>query len=125
MCPRKESSIDAVEQSLQIKNGSISAIELVESAIERIEKNNPKLNAVVTKTYEQARETAAQQLPDSPLSGTPILIKDNSPITGVRMTNGSSLFKDYVPGFDCETVKRMKITVNPRKSSVKDGLRLK
>lgn len=108
MGPRMESSIDAVEQSLQIKNGSISAIELVESAIERIEKNNPKLNAVVTKTYEQARETAAQQLPDSPLSGIPILIKDNSPITGVRMTNGSTLFKDYVPGFDCETVKRMK-----------------
>ena len=55
--------IDGFEQSLQIKNGSKSAIDLVEQAIERIEKLNPSINAVVTKTYEEARDTASKQLP--------------------------------------------------------------
>jgi len=108
MYARSDDSVDAIEESLQIKNRSLTAIELVESAIERIEKLNPNLNAVITKTYEQARDTASKQLPDSPLSGVPILVKDNTPVKGVRMTNGSELFKDYVPGFDCERVKRMK-----------------
>ncbi|MCW4051095.1 MAG: amidase [Candidatus Bathyarchaeota archaeon] len=108
MCSRIEASIDAVEESLQIKNGSLSVIELVESAIKKIEELNPTLNAVVTKTYEQARETAKQQLPDSPLSGIPILIKNLTSIKGVRLTYGSLLFKDYIPNFDSEIVKRMK-----------------
>ena len=101
-------AVDAIEESLQIKNRSLTAIELVESAIERIEKLNPNLNAVITKTYEQARDTASKQLPDGPLSGIPILVKDNTPVKGVRMTRGSALLKDHVPGFDCERVKRMK-----------------
>jgi amidase len=108
MCPRFESSIDAVEKSLQIRDGTSSAVELVESAIERIEELNPDLNAVITKTYEQARETASQELPDSPLSGIPILVKDHVPIKGVRMTSGAYLLKDNVSGFDSEIVRRMK-----------------
>jgi amidase len=108
MYARSDDSVDAIEESLQIKSKSLTAIELVESAIERIEKLNPNLNAVITKTYEQARDTASKQLPDSPLSGVPILVKDNTPVKGVRMTNGSELFKDHVPDFDCERVKRMK-----------------
>lgn len=108
MCARFDSSVDAVEQSLQIKNESFTAIELVESTIERVEKLNPNLNAVVTKTYEQARETASKLLPDSPLSGIPILVKDHVSVKGVRITSGAYLFKDHVSGFDSEIVKRMK-----------------
>lgn len=82
---------DGIEQSIQIKNGSKSAIELVEEAIERIEKINPFINAVVTKTYEEARETASKQLPESPLSGIPILVKDLIQVKGVRNTSGVAL----------------------------------
>jgi len=99
---------DGFEQSLQIKNGSKSAIELVEEALERIEKINPSINAVVTKTYEEARETASKQLPESPLSGIPILVKDLIQVKGVRNTSGAALFKDNIASFDSEIIKRMK-----------------
>ncbi len=99
---------DGVEQALQIKNGSLSSSELVEDAIQRIEKHNPFINAVVTKTYEKARETASKQLPESPLSGVPILVKDLVQVKGVRNTSGAALFKDNVAAFDSEIVSRMK-----------------
>jgi amidase len=108
MDPFSEHSVDAMGQSLLVKEGSLSAIELVESAIARIENLNPSLNAVVIKDYAQARETARQELPDSPLSGVPILVKNLILVKGMRMTRGSLLFKDYVPSFDSEIIKRMR-----------------
>ena len=103
-----KTSMDAFEQARLIKNGSLSVSELVESSIAKIEELNPSINAVVTKTYEQARESASKPLPESPLAGIPILIKDLYPVKGVRLTYGSTLFKDYVPDFDAEVVKRIK-----------------
>ena len=103
-----KTSMDAFEQARLIKNGSLSVSELVESCIAKIEELNPSINAVVTKTYEQAKEAASKPLPDSPLAGIPVLIKDLYPVKGVRLTYGSSLFKDYVPDYDAEVVKRIK-----------------
>ena len=103
-----KTSKDAFEQARLIKNGSLSVSELVESCIAKIEELNPSINAVVTKTYEQAKEAASKPLPDSPLAGIPVLIKDLYPVKGVRLTYGSSLFKDYVPDYDAEVVKRIK-----------------
>ncbi len=101
------SSLDAVEQAERVKNGELSALELVEETIERVEELNPALNAVVTKTYEQARELAEKPL-DGPFSGVPILIKNLTPVNGVRTTYGSILFKDYVPEHDTEVVRRIR-----------------
>lgn len=58
-----------------VKKGEVSASELAEEAITRIEKHNPLLNAVVTKTYEQGRATAAAK-PDGVFGGVPFLLKD-------------------------------------------------
>ncbi|MFX8597347.1 amidase family protein, partial [Acinetobacter baumannii] len=59
-----------------VKTGEVSPAELVEAAIERIERHNGALNAVVYKAYDEARATAAGALPDGPFKGVPFLIKD-------------------------------------------------
>jgi len=68
--------LDATAQAELVRSGQVSAAELVESAIERIERLDPSLNAVIHKLYERARRTAAGPLPDGPFRGVPFLIKD-------------------------------------------------
>jgi amidase len=70
------SRMDATAQAELVKKGDVSAVELVQSAIDRIEKLNPRVNAVIHKTYERALEEAAGDLPDGPFRGIPFLIKD-------------------------------------------------
>lgn len=84
-------------------------IELVEAAIERIERINPQLNAVITPMYDLAREAAAGELPEGPFTGVPFLLKDLGIFyAGVRTTSGSAFTRDYVPHHDSELVVRLK-----------------
>ena len=48
-------SLDGLAQAERVRDGEVQAIELVETAIERIERVNPQLNAVITPMYDQAR----------------------------------------------------------------------
>ena len=66
-----------------VDKGEVTPAELVEAAIERIERHNPTLNAVVHKAYDEARKTAAGDLPEGPFRGVPFLIKDlGAKVTG-------------------------------------------
>jgi Asp-tRNA(Asn)/Glu-tRNA(Gln) amidotransferase A subunit family amidase len=47
-----------------VKKKEISAVEICEEAIARIERINPQLNAVITRTYDLAREMVQNTLPD-------------------------------------------------------------
>jgi amidase len=58
-----------------MKKKKVKPAELVEAAIERIERLNPKLNAVVFKAYDAARAKAAAKL-SGPFAGVPMLLKD-------------------------------------------------
>lgn len=69
---------DATEQARMIRDGVASPSELVEEAIERLERLNPQLNAVIHPLLDQAREAAAGPLPDGPFKGVPFLVKDLS-----------------------------------------------
>jgi amidase len=51
-------------------------VELVEAAIERCERVNPELNAVIHELYDEGRVVAADSLPDGPFKGVPFLLKD-------------------------------------------------
>ena len=67
---------------------------LLESAIERAERHNPKLNAIVYKAYDQARASAAK-LPDGPFKGVPFLIKDlGLEVAGMPRTDGTAFNKN-------------------------------
>lgn len=69
-------SLDATAQAALVRSGKVSALELVDAAISRIERGNPALNAVIHQRFEQARKEATGNLPDGPFRGVPFLLKD-------------------------------------------------
>jgi len=102
-------SLDATALAGLVRQKQVKAIELVEAAIERIERLNPTLNAVVTPMFEQAREAAAGKLTDGVFTGIPFLLKDlGAPFAGVRMTMGSAFLRNFAPDHDSELVARLK-----------------
>lgn len=79
-----------------IKNKEISAAEILESAIEQIEKFNPQLNAVIYKMFDTAQKEAVNFSIDSPFAGVPFLLKDlGLQLKGHPTTNASHLTKDH------------------------------
>lgn len=91
---------DGMGQAELVRSGQVSPSELVEAAINRIEKLNPALNAVIHKMYDQGRAAAAGDLPDGPFKGVPYLIKDISELKGEPLTFGSRLFEHNIADFD-------------------------
>lgn len=67
---------DAHTQAGLVASGEQSPLELVDAAIECIERLDPKVNAVIHRRFEQARDEALGTLPDGPFRGVPILLKD-------------------------------------------------
>jgi amidase/aspartyl-tRNA(Asn)/glutamyl-tRNA(Gln) amidotransferase subunit A len=96
---------DATQLALQLRGGAISAVEAVQAAIDRIERINPAVNAVVTTAFEEA--IAAAERADrlalqgrwlGPLHGVPILIKDLFDFrAGMRNTFGCRATAAFVP----------------------------
>ncbi len=101
--------LDATAQAELVRNKEITPSELVEGAIERIERLNPSLNAVITPMYDQARERASGPMPDGPFAGVPFLMKDILAFyAGVRMAQGTALLSSFVPDHDSELTLRYK-----------------
>ena len=102
-------SYDAMGLAELVRNGDVTAAEVLEAAIARCEVRNPELNAIVLELYEHGRDMARSNLPDGPLSGAPYLIKDlGAAIAGTPTTGGSKFMEDVVPDADSETVIRLK-----------------
>jgi amidase len=68
--------LDATAQADLIRSGKMKPLEAVDAAIARIERLNPKLNAVIIPLFEKARAAARGTLPDGPFRGVPMLMKD-------------------------------------------------
>ena len=68
--------LDATAQAELVRQKEVTAAEMVEAAIVRIEKLNPELNAVITPLFERARKAAAAAAIDAPFAGVPFLLKD-------------------------------------------------
>jgi amidase len=68
--------LDATAQAELVRVGDVTALELVDAAIARIEKVNAKLNAVIIPLFESARAKAAAKLAPGPFRGVPFLLKD-------------------------------------------------
>jgi aspartyl-tRNA(Asn)/glutamyl-tRNA(Gln) amidotransferase subunit A len=101
--------------------GKLSPVELTEFMLERIARLNPKLNAFITVTADQARAQAKKAeselsvmwrrktaIDRGPLHGIPISLKDNIYTAGIRTTAGSVVLRDFIPGEDAPVVTRLK-----------------
>ena len=105
----------ARELTAWVRSGEISARELLEVHLDRIEAVNPGLNAIVTLVPEQARAWAAEADERQargeelgPLHGLPIAHKDLVMTAGIRSTSGSRLLADHVPDHDDLIVQRLR-----------------
>ena len=68
--------MDACAQAELVRSGQASPAELIDAAVDRIERVNPVLNAVIHPRFDKARTEAAGPLPDGPFRGVPLLVKD-------------------------------------------------
>ncbi len=90
-----------------VRRREVQPKELLEAALERMERHEPVLNAVPIPMLEQAREALEQGLPEGPFRGVPFLLKDLHLFwQGVATTNGSRLFAEQVADHDSELVRR-------------------
>jgi amidase len=90
--------LDATDQADLVRRGEVTAVELVDAAIERIEALDPALNAVIIRWFDEARATASAELPQGPFTGVPTLLKDLwAHYAGQPLTNGCQALKDEMP----------------------------
>jgi amidase len=68
--------LDATGQAHLVREGQVTPTELVEASIEAVERLDPQLGAVFTRTFDHALDHAATVRPDAPFPGVPILVKD-------------------------------------------------
>ena len=86
--------MDGTDQAALVRSGDVSPRELLEAAIERIERIDPVLNAVTIRWFDHAREIADGDVPSGPFRGVPFLLKDLwSHFTGQVLTNGCQALK--------------------------------
>ncbi len=101
----------ACELSAELRRGSVSAREVVEAHLRRIERVDPEIGAICTlvpeKAIERAEELDRSQVERGPLHGLPIAIKDLVPTRGIRTTMGSPVFADDVPDASAHFVDRL------------------
>lgn len=101
--------MDATAQAALVRRGEVQARELVEAAIARIEKVNPRINAVVRPMYDEGYGAASGPVPDGPFRGVPFLVKDLlAAYKGVPMSFGTENLLNYVPDHDSELIARYK-----------------
>ena len=102
-------SLDATALAALIRKKDVSPKEVTTAAIERIERLNPRLNAVVTPMFDRALARAGDGPPDGPFYGVPFLLKDLlAEYGGVRLTEGCRYLGGYTPDEDSEIVARYK-----------------
>src|SRR5215471_8694118 len=106
---RELAFLDGTAQAELVRDRELTAVELVEAAIERAEELNPTLNAIVTPMYEEARRLASGPLPEGPFAGVPFVLKDlMAEYAGVRYTEAAAFVGDFVSDHDQELVARYK-----------------
>jgi amidase len=98
---------DALGLAELVQKKAVTPEELLDVAIARAEAVNPKINAIVVKLYDEARQAIACGLPDGPFSGVPFLVKDLLfQMKGVECSHSSRSLQGYKPDQDDTVVQR-------------------
>jgi Asp-tRNA(Asn)/Glu-tRNA(Gln) amidotransferase A subunit family amidase len=97
-----------------VRSRQASPVEIVQAHLDRIERLNPSLNAVVTiapDAIDKAKEAEAAVMRGDalgPLHGVPLTVKDTIETAGLRTTSGSAMRSEFVPTRDARAVARLK-----------------
>lgn len=104
----------AHELAALIKAKKVSPVEVTQAFLDRIEALNPKINAFITVTKDNALAQARQAEKDirggkylGPLHGIPYAPKDILATKGILTTNGSKVTADWVPNFESTVTERL------------------
>ena len=107
--------LSAVELVARMRSKDLSAREVMTAHLARIERVNPKVNALVTLVAERAIAGAARAdevmaRGEAPgiLHGLPVAHKDLVETAGIRTTRGSRFYRDTVPALDAVIVSRIR-----------------
>jgi amidase len=105
----------ATDLAARIRCRELSAVEVMDAHLSRIEQVNPLLNAIVTLDGDGARSAAAEAdrrlgagVTPGLLHGLPIAVKDLEDTAGMRTTYGSPIYRDHVPQEDALLVARLR-----------------
>jgi len=100
----------AAELAASVRSGEITARELVQASLDRIEEVNPQINAFVDVFGDEALAAADAIGPDDPrpFAGVPIAIKNNRAIAGKRLTIGAEFAGDFTPEHDHNVTRRLR-----------------
>ncbi len=103
------------EAAAQLRAKKVSSLELTTQSLERSKQLQPKLNAFLTFSEQEALAAAkladenfAKGIDHGPLQGIPVAVKDLYYTKGTRTTGGSKIFKDFVPTYDAAVVEKLK-----------------
>ena len=107
--------LSAVELAARTKKRDVSARDVMTAHLARIERVNPKVNAIVTLVAERALADAARAdemqargATLGPLHGLPVAHKDLVDTAGIRTTRGSPFYREHVPTRDALIVSRIR-----------------
>lgn len=107
--PTDLTHLDATAQAALVRDGEVSASELVDAAIARAEALDGDLNSIIHPRYDDARAEAAGPLGDGPFVGVPFLLKDlDGAAAGQPLHAGTRFLRDhgYVADLDSELIAR-------------------
>lgn len=99
-----------------VRNGEISAVELLDVIVERVKAVEPKINAFITlaedKAYEKARDIdrrVGKGLKVGRLAGVVLAVKDNICVKSFETTCGSKILKGYFPSYNATVVEKLDV----------------
>jgi aspartyl-tRNA(Asn)/glutamyl-tRNA(Gln) amidotransferase subunit A len=107
-------ALSAADLARRLRAREISAREVAEAHLERIEAVDAQVGAYLTvdREYTLGQADAAQQLLDKgeggPLTGVPVALKDNMSTAGVETNCASKILQGYIPPYDADVVERLK-----------------
>ncbi len=100
----------ASELAALVRAGDVSAREVVEASLRRIDELQPRINAFTHVAHDAALAAADDIGPDDarPFAGVPVAIKDNRSVAGMPLTMGSDVFGELVTQRDSYLVRRLR-----------------
>jgi amidase len=104
----------AVEMAAALKGKKVSAVELAQHAIDRIERHDARINAICVRDFSRGLEAARAadgalaRGESKPLLGIPITVKESYNVAGLPTTWGNPAQKDFIPPQDALPIARVK-----------------